>query len=150
MPTQLTAEDARQSLNEHVKSKALDLRAKFGPHLGWLELQRALQDRSCVRYPCEIVFDSAKLQPGELAYPMPKGEGPEAGFMLFVHPLLMVRVELVPHVVLYQLVLVNYGEAATAEDAETFGATALGLAKDAYYQTLCQLADEIAGEDSGQ
>jgi hypothetical protein len=46
--------------------------------------------------------------------------------------------------VLYQLVLVNYGEFASADDAETFGAHALGLAKDDYYQALCRLADEIS------
>jgi hypothetical protein len=145
MPTQLTAEDARQSLNEHVKSKAQEIHEKYGPHIGWAELQRILQDRTCVRYPCEIVFDAAPLQAGELAYPMATGDQPADGFTLYVHPLLMVRLEQIPHVVLYQLVLVNYGEFATADDAETFGATALGLSKDAYYQALCQVADEIAG-----
>jgi hypothetical protein len=55
------------------------------------------------------------------------------------------QLEKAPHVVLYQLVLVNYGEFASADDAETFGANVLGLSKDAYYQALCELADEIAG-----
>jgi hypothetical protein len=32
----------------------------------------------------------------------------------------------VPALVLYQLVLVNYGEFVSADDAETFGASALG------------------------
>ena len=44
---------------------------------------------------------------------------------------------------LYQLVLVNYGEFASAADAETFGATALGISKDEYYEALCEMADEI-------
>ena len=78
---------------------------------------------------------------------MPRGERPEAGFTLYVHPLLMMRLEQVPHVVLYQLVLVNYGEVASADAAETFGATALGLSRDTYYQTLCELADDIADGD---
>ena len=57
----------------------------------------------------------------------------------------MMQLEYVPHIVLYQLVLVNYGEFASADDAETFGAAALGLAKEEYYQILCGLADEVAG-----
>jgi hypothetical protein len=57
----------------------------------------------------------------------------------------MIQLEYVPHIVLYQLVLVNYGDFASADDAETFGAAALGLAKDEYYQTLCRLADEVGG-----
>ncbi len=39
--------------------------------------------------------------------------------------------------------LVNYGEFATAEDAETFGAAALGISRDEYYASLCELADAI-------
>lgn len=144
METQLTVEDAKQSLNAHVASKGAEIREKYGPHIGWHELAQILNDRSCVRYPCEIVFDTAPLQPGELAYPMARGERPDAGFTLCVHPFMMMRLEKVPHVVLYQLVLVNYGEFASAEDAETFGANILGLSNDAYYQTLCALADEIA------
>jgi hypothetical protein len=144
MSRQLTTEDARQSLNDHVAAKALEIREKYGPHIGWAELQRILQDRTCVRYPCEIVFDATPLQSGELAYPMPKGDHPGDGFTLYLHPLLMVRLEQVPHVVLYQLVLVNYGEFATAVDAEIFGATALGLSQEEYYGMLCKLADEIA------
>ena len=52
--------------------------------------------------------------------------------------------ERVPPLVLYQLVLVNYGDFASADDAETFGANALGLSKDDYYRALCEMADEIA------
>ena len=55
----------------------------------------------------------------------------------------MTQLEQVPLLVLYQLVLVNYGAFAAAEDAETFGAAALGLSKDQYYQILCGLADEL-------
>jgi hypothetical protein len=42
--------------------------------------------------------------------------------------------------------VVNYGEFASADDAETFGAAALGLSKDDYYQAVCALADELADE----
>lgn len=143
MATQLTADDARQSLNDHVASKAHEVREKYGPLIGWRELQRLLEDRTCVRYPCEIVFDAAPLDQGELAWPKPKGEHPADGFTLHIHPLLLVRLDQVPKVALYQLVLVNYGEFATADAAEIFGANVLGLTRDEYYSVLCELADEI-------
>jgi hypothetical protein len=145
MATQLTAEDAKQSLNAHVASKGAEIFEKYGPEIGWKKLLQILQDRTAVRYPCEVVFDAAPLQPGELAFPAPKGGYPEEGFKIYVHPSFMMQLENVPHIVLYQLVLVNYGEFASADDAETFGAAALGLAKEEYYQILCGLADEVAG-----
>jgi hypothetical protein len=145
MPTQLTADDARQSLNAHVASKGLDIREKYGPHIGWNELLRILEDRTCVRYPCEIAFDAAPLRSGEFACPIAKGERPEDGFTIFVHPLFMTQLDRVPWLVLYQLAQVNYGEFASPEDAETLGAHALGVPVDDYYAALCDLADQLAG-----
>lgn len=143
MPVKLTAEDARQSLNEHVAAKGAEIRAKYGPNIGWRELQKILADRIHVRYPCEINFDAGPLQPGEFAHPIAKGERPEDGFVMHVHPVFMTQLAQVPWLVLYQLVLVNYGEFATADDAETFGAAALGISRDEYYQTLCELAEQV-------
>ncbi len=145
MPTQLSADDARQSLTAHVAAKGAEIFAKYGPRLGWKELQLILQDRAYVRYPCEVVFDSSALQPGELAYPRPNGRRPEDGFTLFVHPLFITQLARVPTLVIYQLVVVNYGEFASPGDAETFGAAALGLDRDQYYAELCELADQLAG-----
>jgi hypothetical protein len=96
-----------------------------------------------VRYPCAIVFDAAPLQAGEFAHPIAKGDCPEDGFRMYVHPFFMTQLERVPLLVLYQLVLVNYGAFAAPEDAETFGAAALGLPRDEYYTLLCALADEL-------
>ena len=140
-------DDARQSLNAHVASKADEIRAKYGPHIGWKELLRLLEDRACVRYPCEIVFDAGPLTAGELAHPIAKGERPEDGFTMFVHPLFMTQLPQVPYLVLYQLVLVNYGDFASPDDAETFGATVLGLSKDEYYRALCDMADALGTVD---
>lgn len=145
MPTQLTVEDARQSLNAHVAAKGAEVFERYGPRIGWRELQLILKDEDCVRYPCDLVFDAAGLRPGELAHPEPKGNRPGDGFTLWVHPLLMTQLDAVPAVALYQLVLVNYGEFASPADAETFGAAALGLGKDEYYARLCGLADQLAG-----
>ncbi len=144
MPTQLTAEHARQSLNGHVAARGAELQAKYGPRIGCPELQQVLVDRTCVRYPCEITFDAGPLQPGEFAHPVARGERPEDGFVMHVHPVFLTQLSQVPALVLYQLVVVNYGEFASAEDAETFGAAALGISRDEYYDLLCGLADQIS------
>jgi hypothetical protein len=144
MATPPGAHDARQSLNASAAAIGAEIYDKYGPRIGWAQLLQILEDRTCTRYPCEIVFDAAPLQPGEFAHPVAKGERPEEGFRMHVHPLFMMQLEQVPLLVLYQLVLVNYGAFAAPEDAETFGAGALGLARDDYYLTLCRLADDLA------
>jgi hypothetical protein len=146
MATKLTAEDASQSLSAHVAAKGSDVHEKYGPHIGWNELLRILEDRACCRYPCKVSFDAGPLQPGEAAYPVALGQAPEEGFAMHVHPHFMRCLDQVPYLVLYQLVVVNYGEFASPEDAEVFGSSALGLPRDDYYQALCAMVDEI---DSG-
>jgi hypothetical protein len=150
MAKQLTAADARQSLTAHVAAKGAEIHEKYGPVIGWAQLQAILQDRACVRYPCELVFDASRLHPGEFAHPEPRGELPEEGFTLYVHPVYMTQLAEVPLLALYQLVAVNYGEFASADDAETFASHALGLPRDEYYQAVCGLADQLgAGIDPG-
>jgi len=136
-----SAQDARQSLNASAAAIGAEIYEKYGPRIGWTQLLQILQDRSCVRYPCEIVFDAGPLQAGELAHPVAKGDHPADGFTMHVHPFFMMQLDQVPLLVLYQLVLVNYGSFASPDDAETFGAVALGLSKDEYYESLCRLAD---------
>ncbi len=143
MAIQLTAEDARQSLGAHAASKGTDLREKYGPTIGWTEIKRILSDRTCVRYPCELAFDAGPLVPGEFACPIPRGEQPEEGFTIAVHPHFAMRLDEVAWLVLYQIVAVNYGDFASADDAEAFGAAALGITRDAYYDFLCERADEL-------
>ena len=144
MPTQLTPSDVRQSLNAHVAMKGREVWRKYGPRIGWSELGQLLKDREQVRYPCEIAFDAGPLEPGELVYPKPRGERPEDGFTIYVRPVFLGRLADVPALVLYQLVVVNYGEFAAPADAETFGAAALGMDEEDYYQLLCGIADEVS------
>ena len=145
MERKLTVEDARQSLSSHVAEKGLQAREKYGPHIGWKELRQIMDDRTLVRYPCEILFETGALLEGEFAHPVPNSDDLQDGFKIYVHPLFMTQLEQVPFLVLYQLVLVNYGEFACADDAETFAASALGLDKEQYYQTVCGLADQLGG-----
>jgi hypothetical protein len=138
-----SAQDARQSLNARAAAIGAEIYEKYGPRIGWTQLVQILGDRRCVRYPCEIVFDAAPLQAGEFAHPVAKGDHPGDGFTMYVHPFFMMQLDQVPLLVLYQLVLVNYGAFASPDDAETFGAAALGLPKGEYYDTLCRLADGL-------
>jgi hypothetical protein len=148
MATPPSAQEARQSLNASAAAIGAGICDKYGPRIGWKQLLQILEDRTCVRYPCEIVFDAAPLQAGEFAHPVAKGDRPEDGFTLYVHPFFMTQLEQVPLLALYQLVLVNYGAFAAPEDAETFGAAALGLGRDEYYHALCGLADELESNAS--
>jgi hypothetical protein len=143
-----SAQEARQSLNASAAAIGAGIYDKYGPRVGWQQLLQILEDRTCVRYPCEIVFDAAPLHAAEFAHPVANGDRPEDGFTLYVHPFFMTQLEQVPLLALYQLVLVNYGAFAAPEDAETFGAAALGLARDEYYHALCRLADELEGNAS--
>ena len=138
-----SAHDARQSLNACAAASGAEIYERYGPRIGWAQLLQILDDRNCVRYPCEIVFDATPLQAGEFAHSVAKGDHPQEGFTMCVHPFFRTRLEQVPLLVLYELVLVNYGAFASPEDAEIFGAAALGLAREEYYHTLCQLADEL-------
>lgn len=144
MATQLTADDARQSLTAHVEAKGIDVLARHGALTGPEDLEPLLADRTQVRYPCRVAFDATPLLPGEFAHAEPLGALPEDGFTIYVHPAFLADPARVPALVLYQLVAVNYGEFAAAHDAETFGAAALGLTRDEYYALLCESADRVA------
>jgi hypothetical protein len=141
-----TAQDARLALGSHAAATGAEIHRKYGPQIAWAEVLRILEDRTCVRYPCEITFDSAPLQPGEFAYPAQKGTRPEEGFTLYLHPCFRDDLQAAAMLVLYQLVVINYGHFASAEDAESFGAAALGVSTDEYYGLICQLADRLAAD----
>jgi len=64
---------------------------------------------------------------------------------MHVHPLFQADLDQVPLLVLYQLVSVNYGVFAAAQDAEAFGAAALGLETQDYYEAVSRMADRLSG-----
>jgi hypothetical protein len=143
MAQHLDMADARQALRGHAADKGAEIHAQYGPHIGWQQFLLILADRTCTRYPCDVVFDAVALQAGEMACLLPKGESPDAGFTLYLHPHFATRLDLALWAALYQLVRVNYGELADAEAAEEFGAAALNISKDVYYEKLCELAEGI-------
>ena len=144
MAQKLTLEDAQESLTAHIAAKGAEIHEKYGPRIGWNELHLILENRECTRYPCEIVFSDTALRDGEFAYPVAKTENPEDGFIMQVHPFFSTQPGHVPALVLYQLVLVNYGDFASPTDAEIFGAAVLGIPQEEYYNALCEMADLVS------
>ena len=143
MARQLTEADARNSLEDHARTKGHALREKYGILKSVADVKVVLEDREFVRYPCTIAFDADPLDSVEFAFPVPISENPNDGFVMSLHPVLADHPEWTVQAVLYQLVAVNYGDFAAAADAEAFGAAALGLTEDRYYSHLCELSDAV-------
>lgn len=134
--------EARSALAAHAAVCGGAARARCG-EIDFAKLVALLDDRRVVRYPTEIRFGAEALQPGEFAVALPKGADPRDGFVIHVHPRFEHRPDDLPSLVAYHLASVNYGEIATCEEAEAFGAALLGVEREAYYARLCALADEL-------
>ncbi len=141
---QLTEEDARESLSNHILVKAGEIKTKYGASIGKDEILAMLSDREVLRYETRLVFDRDALESGEFAYPQALGSHPSEGFILHVHPALEQRPEDLPLVIAYHMVTINYGEIAGSDEAELFGANLLSLEVDAYYDRLCAIADSLS------
>jgi hypothetical protein len=143
MAIHLTEQDGRLSMEAHAASKGEEMRAKYGPEIGWGDFLKILNDRTLVRYPCQVVFDSSALTTGECAHAQAKTENLNDGFTLYIHPFFVSNPADAVLLALYQLVVVNYGPFASSEDAEALGAAALGISPDEYYRHMCQIADQL-------
>lgn len=130
-------------MEAHAASKGAEMREKYGPEIGWGQLQQILNDRTLVRYPTEMIFDSAKLLPGECAHAESKTENPTDGFTIYIHPFFVSNPPDAVILALYQLVVINYGPFASSDDAESLAAAALGISTDDYYDRICQIADRL-------
>ncbi len=139
-----TAEEAQQSLRDHVVTKAVDARLRRGGLIDRTEMMRLLEDRAVVRYPLSVRFDAEPLQPSEFGCIEGLGEHPKDGFCLFIHPMFENVDELIPLLIAYYIPTVNYGEVATHVEAELFGSTLLGIDVEEYYTILCSVADTVS------
>lgn len=146
-----SAEEAQQSLRDHVVGKAIKAREACGGRVDRPAMLRLLEDRTIVRYPVGIRFDAQPLQPGEFACLEALGELPGDGYCLFIHPMFEPVDDLLPLLIAYYIPTVNYGDVASHIEAEMFGAALTGLDVEEYYKILCSVADSAAeaGGDSG-
>lgn len=135
--------EGRIALQDHIVDRARDARLRHGPAIDSASIMRVLNDRRVVRYPTGVRFDAGPLEPGEFAWAMPLGERASDGFCLFVHPHFEHRPETWAMLLAYHIPSISYGDIATSEEAELFGATLLGMEIEAYYQALCALCDEL-------
>jgi hypothetical protein len=144
--TRLTADDAREGLRAHLLDRATNARLRYGLYIDADAILRMLRDPEVTRYPTEVAFDAAPLEPGEFACVLPAGGEPADGYRIVIHPEFRARPDIWPLLIAYYIPDINYGEIVTPADAESFGATLLGLEVDAYYQALCELADSLGAD----
>ncbi len=144
MGQKLTAQDGKIALRDHVALKAAAAHERLAMLIGDDAIWRLLNDDAVVRYPVGVRFDDEPLDPGEFAVPSALGEHPSQGFCLFIHPRFEHRPETWPLIAGYYIPSINYGEIATEEDAELFGAVLVGMNTEEYYSALCAIADEVA------
>jgi len=147
MAKHFKTESAHQRICAELAEKAVELRQKYGPEIDWEKLQQLLNDPQFAPFPCEICFDARPLLPGEFSHTVARGLNREDGYIIYLHPQYASQIHSIPYLVLHQLVLINYGGLATADDAENFGALALGLSKEDYYEALCRLSGQLGGDD---
>lgn len=135
-----TEETGRIALRDHIREKALVALSRHSAPFDNNTAVRLTSDRDIVRYPTQLVYDGAPLEPGEFAFLSPKGDDPIDGFVIYLRPDLADRPTDALRAVLYQIVRINYGDIATSSEAELFGSTAMGESVDDYYNALCQLS----------
>ena len=131
------------AVSEHAAEKAKQIRAKYGPTINYQVLLGILGDRESIRHPVKIEFTSKEIEPGMFAKTESVSEDPTEGYTVFLHEQFRYREEVLPALILYQTVIANYGDLATAIDAEIFGAGVLGMDRDEYYELICESADSI-------
>ncbi len=141
----LTEEDGYAALKAHVAERAHVAREHHGPRFGEAQVRALLADPEVVRFPTDLAFDDAPLLPGEFGWARPRGERPSDGFTIVIHPVFEGRWDVLPLLVAYHVVAVNYLDVVTHEEAELFGATLLGMEVEDYYARVCELADSIPG-----
>lgn len=143
MARNLTEQDARVALKDHLSEKAMDARLRHGMYIDAQAIIAMLDDPGFIRYPVSLQFSAEALEPGEFAIPLPQGEHPSAGYCLCIHPHFEQQPETWPLLIAYHIPSINYGDIVSGEDAEHFGAVLLGMDVESYYQALCELTDSI-------
>lgn len=128
---------------QHATDKAKEIRARYGPDINYAVVLQILDDRRCIRYPLKVQFVTEGIEPGLFGKTEPVSEDASEGYVVSLHQSFENRPDVLPALILYQSVLANYGDLATADDAEIFGATVLGMDREAYYEQIVTLTDRL-------
>lgn len=100
-----------------------------------------LNDAEFIRFPTKLLFDKTILEKGQFATAFKNENTSE--YIIYIHPYFKKQLDVIPALVLYHLVVVNYGDFANYEDAEIFASTVLNMDQEEYYQYICNLTDQI-------
>ncbi len=139
----MDGEEARAALLSHARKTGYLVHERYGPVIDLQAVEQMVEDPDVVRFPVALAFDATPLEGEELAYPLPVEGDPLNGYTMYIHPALEGEPDRVVAVVLYALVVVNYGEVADGAVAEAFGAACLGLDEERYYNNICSIADAV-------
>lgn len=133
------------AVSQHALAKAAEIRERYGPIIDYPTVLAILDDRKSTRYPVQIKFTTDGIESGMFAKTDPVSENPDDGYVISLHANLEGQLEALPALILYQSVLVNYGDLATADDAELFGSGVLGMDREDYYEMVMALTDALWG-----
>lgn len=131
------------AVSHHAAEKGKEIRARYGPKIDYPVLLRILEDRKSMRHPVEIRFTTDGIEPGLFATTALASKDPSDGYVISLHEHFRDRPDVLPALILYQSVIVNYGDLATAMDAEIFGAEVLGMDREDYYSLIADLTDSV-------
>jgi len=131
------------ALFEHARFAAQRAQARLGGPLSPASLEQFLSDPLCLRYPTRIIYVRDGLEPHQVAHPFYRQSRNGVFCDLHVDPLLRKMPEAIYLVVAYMAAVINYGDAATPELAELFGALLTGMDPEMFYTTRCAVADSV-------
>lgn len=143
MGLQAREDSLRTALRGHITEKAAAARERYGPSFDDEAIHLLLTDRRFVRFPVTLQCDARSLDPGCVAAVRPVSDDAVDGFLLIVHPALGGQFDALRLIVARHLVEMNYGQVATVEDAEAFGAALLDMPVEAFRRAFALLANRL-------
>lgn len=134
------------SLREHLLAQAVVAHQKHAPLTGD-KLDALLHDPDCLRHPVRLVFEFGEMAMHQFAQPDFDWRNPDQdGRVLYLHPALRERPDLLPLAVAYMIPVINYGDIISDEHCIGYGATLLGLMEEEFYRAVCRMAALVGAE----
>ena len=125
------------ALARHACFAADRARSRLGGPLSADNLSEALRDDVCFRYPVEIGFDETGLEPQQFADARFSGPDGQRVCKLHVRPRFKDGADVLHLLVAYMAAPINYGDVATPDLCEQYGAALVGMTRENYYKVLC-------------
>lgn len=131
-----------KKLAQHIRMKA-EYVAQAYPDPKYSDIEKLLQDMTCLRFLTKIQFEFGNMAGHQLAQPIVYGGG-NPTCLLYIHPALEDHIEQLIPLILFFIPVINYGETVIKDShCLLFASTALGVQEEAVYQNLCALAEKL-------